>query len=59
MHHHLWAWMVGSAPTNVNTQLFFHKTFFFSDDNSDEDQSSVVRRDKKGIRVNPMIQKVP
>lgn len=37
----------------------FNFFFSFSDDNSDEDQSSVVRRDKKGIRVNPMIQKVP
>ncbi|XP_028311685.1 E3 ubiquitin-protein ligase RNF113A [Gouania willdenowi] len=27
------------------------------DDNSDEDQSSVVRREKKNIRVNPMVQK--
>lgn len=29
-----------------------------SDGGSDEDQSSVVRRDKKGDRANPMIQRV-
>lgn len=29
-----------------------------SDGSGDENQSSVVRRENKGIRVNPMIQKV-
>lgn len=32
---------------------------FDSDGNSDEDQSAVVRKDKKDTRVNPMIQRVP
>lgn len=31
---------------------------YSSDGNSDEDQSSVVRRDRKESRVNPMIQRV-
>lgn len=31
---------------------------FFSDENSDEDQTLVVRKEKKETRVNPMIQRV-
>lgn len=34
------------------------KLLFCTDGDSEEDQSSVVRREKKGIRANPMIQKV-
>lgn len=30
----------------------------FSDENSDEDQTLVVRKEKKETRVNPMIQRV-
>lgn len=39
------------------SQLHF-PLILFPDGNSDEDQSSVVRRDKKDMKVNPMIQKV-
>lgn len=31
----------------------------FADGSSDEDQSCVVRKEKKDARVNPMIQMVP
>lgn len=30
----------------------------FSDENSDEDQTLVVRKEKKETRINPMIQRV-